>query len=109
MRGAGNPRAAPGVVAAFRADAAHAADDPGFRAVITELGTRSAEFAELWARHDVAAPVQAVKEVHHPELGALTFDATALAVVDRPGQFLELYDPRPGTPTAQRMELLAGR
>lgn len=98
--------AAPGVVAAFRADAAHAPGDPGFRAVIAELESRSPDFAELWARHDVAAPVQAVKEVRHPELGALTFDTTTLAVVDRPGQFLELYDPRPGTPTAQRMGLL---
>lgn len=82
---------APLVVAAFRADAA---DDPSFDRVLDELSARSPEFATLWARHDVGVPVQTVKSVRHPEQGEVHFDLTTLAVVDHPGWYLELYNPR---------------
>ncbi|MGN9782585.1 helix-turn-helix transcriptional regulator [Nonomuraea sp. ZG12] len=85
---------APSVVAAFRADAAHAPDDPGFGRVVDELSAVSPEFAEMWARHEVGVPVQVVKAVRHPEAGELFFDLTTLAVVDNPGWYLELYNPR---------------
>ncbi len=97
---------APAVVAAFRAAAAHAPDDPGFGRVVAELSSLSPEFAELWARHDVGIPAQAVKAVHHPEVGDLFFDTTTLAVVDHPDWYLELYNPRPDTETAARVERL---
>ena len=97
---------APAVVAAFRADAAHSPDDPEFDRVVDELSAVSPEFAEIWARHDVGVPDQAVKAVHHPEAGDLIFDTTTLAVVDRPGWYLELYNPRPGSGTGDRLERL---
>ncbi|GAA2628468.1 helix-turn-helix transcriptional regulator [Actinomadura fulvescens] len=86
---------APSVVAAFRADAAHAPDDPEFGRIVDDLSAVSPEFAELWARHDVGPLVQAVKAVRDPEAGELYFDMTALAVVDHPDWYLELYNPRP--------------
>nr|WP_221332988.1 helix-turn-helix transcriptional regulator [Nocardia transvalensis] len=89
--------AAPAVVAAFRADAARAPGDPGFARVIEELRSASADFAGLWARHEVGVPGQAVKAVRHPDLGDLEFDMTTLSVVDHPNWFLELYNPRPET------------
>ncbi|WP_280492441.1 helix-turn-helix transcriptional regulator [Nocardia asiatica] len=95
---------APAVVAAFRADAAHYPGDPEFDRVIGELTAVSAEFAELWARHDVDAAGQAVKAVHHPEAGDLLFDTTTLAVADHPDWFLVLYNPQPGTETARRVD-----
>ncbi|MBF6166149.1 helix-turn-helix domain-containing protein [Streptomyces gardneri] len=95
---------APAVVAAFRADAAHAPGDPEFGRVVGELTAASPEFARLWARHDVDAAVQAVKAVRHPEAGDLLFDTTTLAVADHPDWFLVLYNPQPGTETAQRVE-----
>jgi hypothetical protein len=97
---------APAVVAAFRADAAHFPGDPEFGRVVGDLSAVSPEFAELWARHEVGAHIQAVKAVHHPEIGDLFFDKTTLAVVDRPGWHLELYNPRPGTATGDRLERL---
>ena len=97
---------APAVVAAFRADAAHFPDDPEFDRMIGELSAASPEFAELWARHEVDAPTQAVKAVHHPEGGDLFFDMTTLAVVDRRDWYLELYNPRPSTGTEDRLERL---
>ncbi|WP_039802437.1 helix-turn-helix transcriptional regulator [Nocardia araoensis] len=95
---------APAVVAAFRADAAHAPDDPAFARVVDELSAVSPEFVRLWARHDVDAAVQAVKAVRHPEAGDLLFDTTTLAVADHPGWFLVLYNPQPGTGSAERMD-----
>jgi hypothetical protein len=99
-------RAAPGVVAAFRADAARRPGDPGFAAVVDELAAVSPEFAELWARHDVGVHIQAVKAVHHPDAGELMFDATALALPDGSDLRLVLYDPQPGTGTAERLDRL---
>ncbi len=99
---------APAVVAAFRADAAHFPDDPEFGRVVDDLSAVSSEFAELWARHEVGAPIQAVKAVHHPEAGDLFFDTTTLAVLDRPDWYLVLYNPRPGTGTGDRLERLLG-
>jgi hypothetical protein len=97
---------APAVVAAFRADAARFPGDLEFGRVVDELSAASPEFAELWARHDVGAPVQAVKAVHHPGAGDLFFDMTTLTVADRPDWYLELYNPRPGTGTGDRLAQL---
>jgi transcriptional regulator with XRE-family HTH domain len=84
---------APSVVAAFRADVAHAPDAPEFRRVIDDLSAVSPEFDRLWVRHDVGTPVQAVKAVRHPTAGDLFFDMTTLAVADHPDWYLELYNP----------------
>ncbi len=95
--------AAPGVVAAYRADAALVPQDTEFQRVASELAAAEPEFAELWGRHDVGAPLQAVNALHHPEIGDLYFDATTLTVADHPNWSLVLYNPRPNTDTAQRL------
>ncbi|WP_433158842.1 helix-turn-helix transcriptional regulator [Kribbella sp. CA-247076] len=86
---------APAVVAAFRADAARAPEDPEFRRVVDELTAASPDFAALWARQEVGVPGQVVKAVNHPKQGELFFDLTTLAVTDHPDWLLELYVPRP--------------
>ncbi|MEU7529358.1 helix-turn-helix transcriptional regulator [Saccharothrix sp. NPDC042600] len=98
---------APAVVASFRAEAARTPDDPEFHRLVAELTAVSPEFAQLWARHDVGVPAQAVKAVHHPEVGRLLFDTTTLTVTDHPDWYLELYNPRPGTGTAELVERLS--
>ncbi|MFH8366401.1 helix-turn-helix transcriptional regulator [Streptomyces sp. NPDC018031] len=97
---------APDVVASFRADAAHHPDDPEFRRLVDDLSAVSPEFAELWARHDVSAPMPAVKAVRHPDAGDLVFDTTVLTVAGQPDRQLVLYDPRPGTGTGERLREL---
>jgi transcriptional regulator with XRE-family HTH domain len=97
---------APGVVAAFRADAAQYPDDPEFNRVVDDLSAISPDFVELWERHDVGPHMQAVKAVHHPEAGDMVFDKTTLAVADRPDWHLVLYNPRPGSGTEERIQRL---
>ncbi|MEU4649790.1 helix-turn-helix transcriptional regulator [Nocardia fluminea] len=98
--------AAPGVVAAYRADAALLPHDGEFQRVATELAASVPEFAELWQRHDVGAPLQAVNALRHPEAGDLYFDATTLTVADHPHWSLVLYNPKPNTDTADRLAAL---
>lgn len=98
--------AAPAVVAAYRADTAHCANDPEFRRVIDDLSAASPEFAVLWDRHEVGVPIQAVNAVRHPQVGELFFDATTLTVADHPCWHLVLYNPQPVTDTAARLERL---
>lgn len=98
--------AAPAVAAAYRADAALAPGDTEFARVIADLSAVSARFAQLWARHEVGVPVQAVNALLHPEAGELFFDATTLTVTDRPEWSVVLYNPRPGTHTADKLSRL---
>ncbi|MBN6039647.1 helix-turn-helix transcriptional regulator [Amycolatopsis sp. 195334CR] len=84
--------AAPAVVAAFRADAAHFPGDPEFGRVVGELSAVSPEFAELWARHDVGTPVQDVLAVRDDDL-VWRFEKTTLVPADRPDAYLVLYSP----------------
>ncbi|MTE16370.1 helix-turn-helix transcriptional regulator [Nocardia aurantiaca] len=96
--------AAPAVAAAYRADSAPCPDDPGFGSVVTELASRSPEFARLWSRHDVGPAGQAVNALRHPEVGDLHFDATTLLLADQPDRHMVLYNPRPDTGTADRLD-----
>lgn len=97
---------APAVVAAYRASAALCPGDPELARVTGPLAAVSPEFAELWARQDAGVPAQAVNALRHPGAGALFFDVTTLTVADRAEWQLVLYNPRPGTPTAARLERL---
>lgn len=98
--------AAPGVVAAFRADAALYPGDAAFGEIVNDLSVISPDFEKLWQQHDVGPHLQAVKAVRHPDAGELVFDKTTLAVTDHPGWHLVLYNPRPETGTADRLDHL---
>ncbi|MEV6364928.1 helix-turn-helix transcriptional regulator [Nocardia asteroides] len=98
--------AAPGVVAAYRADAALAPHDDEFHRVARELAAVEPEFARLWDRHEVDVPVQAVNALRHPDVGELFFDATTLIVADQPNWSVVLYNPKPGTDTVEHLARL---
>jgi transcriptional regulator with XRE-family HTH domain len=99
--------AAAEMAARFRADAARFPGDPEFGRIADDLKTVSPEFAELWARHDVSRGHQAVKTLHHPDVGELVFEATLFPVPGGPGQHLILQNPLPGTGTEEALERLA--
>jgi hypothetical protein len=98
---------APHVVAQFRAACSEHPDDEGFRVVVGELVELSEEFAELWARRDVVAGGQLVKEMDHPLVGALAFESTQLRVPARPDLTIVMHNPVPDSGTAAKVEWLA--
>jgi transcriptional regulator with XRE-family HTH domain len=99
--------AADTTVAILRTEAGR---DPYNRALtdlVGELATRSDAFRTRWARHDVRLHHTGVKRFRHPVVGDLTvgFNATELAA--DPGLTLTAYTAEPGSPSAEKLGLLA--
>jgi transcriptional regulator with XRE-family HTH domain len=91
----------------LRLDAGRHPDDPALAALIGELSLRSPEFAALWATHDVRDKTHGVKQILHPGVGPLTLRYETLALPGDPDQLLVTYTAEPGSPTAERLRLLA--
>lgn len=67
---------------------------------------RSAEFREVWDRHEVGLRPQEVKHIVHPQVGAL--DLTCQTLVDPAGSHaLLVYTAAPGSESHDRLRLLA--
>ncbi|GAA0277205.1 helix-turn-helix transcriptional regulator [Cryptosporangium japonicum] len=81
---------------------------PGSRAAyyVDLLLAESAEFRELWERHEVGVHPGDTKRFAHPELGAL--DLTCQTLVDR-GQshYLLVYTAIPGSESYEKLQLLS--
>lgn len=94
------------LVAQYRAEMSACGDDPGFTTVVNRLLEISPEFAEMWARHDVAPGGFVSKIFDHPRVGRLEFEITQLRVPERPDLTLTLDNPVAGTATAARVARL---
>nr|WSW69316.1 helix-turn-helix transcriptional regulator [Streptomyces sp. NBC_00995] len=94
------------VVAQFRAACSECPDDEGFRAIVAEAKERSPEFAQLWARRDVAPGGQMRKELAHPTVGRLAMEVTQLRIPARPDLVVVLHNPWPGTGTEEKLRWL---
>ncbi|WP_344488485.1 helix-turn-helix transcriptional regulator [Nonomuraea monospora] len=92
-------------VADLRAAAARYPDDPALRRLVGRLLERSAEFAELWAGHDVTVARSMRKRLRHPAVGWLELDCETLHVADG-DQFVVLYTAAPGSPSYEALRLL---
>jgi hypothetical protein len=71
---------APHLVGRLRAEYARHIGEPEWEQDIRRLADHSPQFAELWARHEVAAPAERVRRFLHPVAGLLTLVSTELAV-----------------------------
>ncbi len=70
------------------------------------LTARSAEFREVWARHEVGIRPRETKRFLHAEVGAM--ELTCQSLVDPgSGHTLLVYTAEPGTPSHERLQLLA--
>ena len=87
--------------------AAYGVDGPRSRAgeLVRVLCAESAEFAELWERHEVARRFEDHKVLVHPELGPIELDCQVLFTEDQSQALLVLTAP-PRTEAAEKLALL---
>ncbi len=100
-------RAAKECVAALRTQVGREPFDRGLSDLVGELSTRCAEFAALWATHNVRLHRQAEKRFVHPLVGELTLQYDRLAVTADPGLEVFTYVAEPGSRSAEAFSLLA--
>jgi transcriptional regulator with XRE-family HTH domain len=67
--------------------------DPEWEANIARLAATSPEFAEIWARQEVAEPRLRARRILHPHLGLMSFTVTQLDVAFCPETFINVYTP----------------
>ncbi|MFT4183980.1 MAG: helix-turn-helix transcriptional regulator [Rhizobium sp.] len=96
-------------LAMFRADSARYAGDPDFERLIAILTQTSPEFRAWWPRQEVLRPLTGHKRLRHPEGGLMTFEYTALAVIDRPDMKLVVYTPLDEDGTSEKLRDLLRR
>jgi transcriptional regulator with XRE-family HTH domain len=94
-------------VAVMRAEAGRNPHDKAFQDLVGELSTRSETFRGLWAAHDVRIHGAGTKRFRHPVVGELVLAFEELAITAEPGQVLLVYTAEPGSPSADRLRLLA--
>jgi len=94
-------------VAVMRAEAGRDPHDKGIQDLVGELSTRSDVFRTLWAAHNVRNHGAGVKHFRHPVVGDLTLVYEQLSVSADPGQVMLIYTAEPGSPSDERLKLLA--
>nr|WTB29026.1 helix-turn-helix transcriptional regulator [Streptomyces sp. NBC_00830] len=82
-------------------------DDPKLVQLIGELSLHSERFRTLWARQDVRQKTSGVTRLLHPQVGPLDLHYEKLALPGAPGQMLIAYHAEPGSPTGERLQMLA--
>ncbi|GAA1978195.1 helix-turn-helix transcriptional regulator [Terrabacter lapilli] len=94
-------------VGIMRTEAGRDPHDRGMQDLVGELSTRSEVFRRLWSAHDVRTHGTGTKRFDHPVVGELTLAYEELAITAEPGLVLMVYTAEPGSPTAERLQLLA--
>lgn len=99
-------RGADEIAGTLRMYAGQSPHDKPLTDLIGELVTRSDEFRIRWAGHNVRFHRLGVKRIHHPLVGDLELDYEALDLPANPDWFLFAHTAEPGSPTAERLQLL---
>ncbi|WP_214405430.1 helix-turn-helix transcriptional regulator [Pseudonocardia lacus] len=92
------------LVADLRATAGRRAGDPDVTALVRRLRAASAEFARLWAEHEVAVRRTDRKTFVHPRVGNVLMDCETLVTPDQRQQLVVLTPA--DADSAERMDLL---
>lgn len=94
-------------VAVLRATAGRDPLDQGTTQLVGELSTRSADFRQRWARHNVHRHLRGRKVINHPIAGPLDIEYNDFALPGDPHVSITTYTAEPGTPSADNLTLLA--
>ena len=94
----------PHLIARMRAEYVHHVGEPEWEEDIRRLLELSAEFAEIWARHEVAEPMPRLRRYNHPDAGEVTLVNTELIIAARPDLRLTVSTPADAE-TWQRLPL----
>jgi hypothetical protein len=94
-------------VAYLRLDAGRYPDDPRLAALVGELSMKNEAFRKLWAQHNVKDKTHGVKHIHHPVAGDVHLTYETFAPPGDTDQLLVTYFAEPGSPTEERLQLLA--
>jgi transcriptional regulator with XRE-family HTH domain len=95
------------LTAMLRAQVAAEPGHPRAEELIADLTHRSAEFAALWGRHDVAETTSGRMRVNHPLAGEINLDWDAYPMPGAPGPVLIVFTALEGGPDAERLQRLA--
>lgn len=94
-------------VAVMRAEAGRDPHNRALQDLVGELSTQSDTFRGLWGAHNVRTHGAGTKRFTHPVVGELTLAYEEFAVTAEPGHVLLVYTAEPGSPSAERLRLLA--
>jgi transcriptional regulator with XRE-family HTH domain len=92
------------LVARMRSAYSRHIGDPDWEEDIRRLASLSREFADLWARHEVADPEPRTLTYLHPRAGALDLAVSELALPDIPEARIVIYTPQDAD-TREKMPL----
>ena len=100
------PRHARAFVADLRTAYARLGHDSRAGIIVDSLLGRSAEFAAIWADHEVREKHQRMKRLQHPEVGVMDLECQILLDPLQAQQLL-VFTAEPGSASAAKLELLA--
>jgi transcriptional regulator with XRE-family HTH domain len=81
------------LVAKFRGNYGKYRDDPAMEALVTEMTQHSAEFRQLWRRHEVMSSGEGIKVIKVDGKGVMRFEHTSFSVNGEPDLNLVVYMP----------------
>jgi transcriptional regulator with XRE-family HTH domain len=94
-------------VAYLRLNAGRNPDDKRLTALIGEMCVKSAEFRRLWADRLVKEKTHGTRRIRHSVAGELDLGYEMLTLPGDPDQTIVVYTASPGSPTAERLSVLA--
>ncbi|GAA1560537.1 helix-turn-helix transcriptional regulator [Kribbella lupini] len=94
-------------VSILRTEAGRDPGDKQLHDLIGELSTRSDAFRTRWGAHDVRRHGSGTKGFHHHVVGDLTLTYEGMELTAEPGLSFLIYTAEPGSPSEDRLRLLA--
>ena len=94
-------------VSILHTEAARDPHNKGLHDLVGEMSTRSDDFRRCWAAHNVRHHGTGFKTFRHPIVGEVVLAYEGLEMAAEPGLTLTIYTAEPGSPSAERMQLLA--